>query len=291
MRKALIVVMVLLIPGVALGDLVIKEKVSSKGGMGMWSSEGTEVTYIKNDMIRTDSKTKMTGMMEAMMPKSETEQSYIVRLDEGLIYTLNLDDSTYTEMGIEEIGDTGTDVESKMDVKEVKLEKTGETKKIAGYKCEGIVVTAEIGVESEGGVMDMDARLLFWAAKEDKKLKELKKLWESMMEMMDVQEKSGLGAGMKVLWDKFNEIEGVPLGMELYVDSPQAEEGEEADEMRHAMEMMKQYMKDMAKEEGAEEEGEEGDEHFMVITREVISIEEASHKKDLFEIPKGFTKR
>ena len=36
MRKAIIAVVILLLPAVALGDLVVVENVSSTGGMGMW---------------------------------------------------------------------------------------------------------------------------------------------------------------------------------------------------------------------------------------------------------------
>jgi hypothetical protein len=52
--------------------------------------------------------------------------------------------------------------------------------------------------------------------------------------------------------------------------------------------MMKEYMKGMGKE--VDEEGEEGEAHFMVITREVVSVEEKSHSDSVFEVPAGFTK-
>ncbi|MGD9402804.1 MAG: hypothetical protein PVF95_11110, partial [bacterium] len=180
-------------------------------------------------------------------------------------------------------------VESSMNVRDIKLTKTGDTKTIAGYKCEGILVEAVADIETENGIMTMDIDALFWSAKEDKKLKQLMNLWEGMMSQMDVQESNGFGSGMKALWEKFNEVEGVPLGMELTVDNVGSGDGEEAEEMKNAMKMMKEYMKGMGKEaEG--EEGEEGDAHFMVITREVISLEERSHSDEMFEIPEGYTR-
>lgn len=287
MRKAVIAVLILLIPGVVFGDLIIKEKVSSKGAMGMWESKGTETTYIKGDKVRTDSETKVKGMMEAMMPKPDVVETHIVRLDKGVIWTLDFEESTYYEISVGDMGAVGGEMESSMDVKDIKLTRTGDTKKIAGYECEGILIEALIDVEAEGRTMSMDADALFWSAKEDKKLRELMKLWEGMMGIMDVQESGGFGSGMKALWDKFNEIEGVPLGMELTVDGPEAEDDEQAEEMKNAMKMMKEYMKSAGKE--VEDEEEEGDERFMVVTREVISIEEASHGDAMFEIPKGFT--
>jgi hypothetical protein len=288
MRKAVIAVLVLLIPGVVLGDLLIKEKVSSKGAMGMWESKGTETTYIKGDKVRTDSETTVKGMMEAMMPKPDVVETYIVRLDKGVIWSVDPEESTYSEMAVEDMGATGGEVEGAMDVREITLSRTGDTRKIAGYECEGILIEALIDVESEGRTMTMDADALFWAAKEDKKLKELMKLWEGMMGLMDVQDSGGFGSGMKALWDKFNEIEGVPLGMELTIDNPGAEDEEQAEEMKNAMKMMKEYMKSTGKE--VDEEEEEDDEHFMVVTREVLSLEEASHDDAIFEIPDGFTK-
>jgi|GEM_PF-1654714 len=295
MRKALIVIFVLLIPGVVLGDLLIKEKVSSSGAMGMWESEGTETTYIKGDKVRTDSEMKVKGMMEAMMSEPDMVETHIVRIDKGVIWTLNNEDKTYIELAVKDMGDMGEmggDVESSMNVRDIKLTKTGDTKTIAGYKCEGILVEAVADIETENGVMTMDIDALFWSAKEDKKLKQLMNLWEGMMSQMDVQESNGFGSGMKALWEKFNEVEGVPLGMELTVDNVGSGDGEEAEEMKNAMKMMKEYMKGMGKEaEGEEgEEGEEGDAHFMVITREVISLEERSHSDEMFEIPEGYTR-
>jgi len=288
MRKAIIAILVLLIPAVALGDLLIKETVSSTGAMGMWESRGTETTYIKGDKVRTDSEMEVKGMMEAMMPDPDVIGTHIVRMDKGVIWSLDNEEKTYVEMAVMDMGAASGEVEGKMDVRDITLEKTGETKKIAGYKCDGILIEALIDVEAQGRVMTMNAEALFWAAKEDKKLKELMKLWEGMMGLMDVQESGGFGSGMKALWDKFNEIDGVPLGMELTVDSAESEDDEQAEEMKNAMKMMKEYMKSTGKEV-EEDEGEE-DTHFMVIKREVVSIEETSHADALFEIPEGFTK-
>jgi hypothetical protein len=288
MKKALTLVLVLMLPAIAFGDLLIVEKVSSSGAMGMWESHGTETTYIKGEKVRTDSEMKVKGMMEAMMPKPELMETHIVRLDKDVIWTLSREDSTYTEIAVKDMGAVGGDVESSMDVRDIKLTRTGDTKKIAGYKCEGILIEALIDVEAQGRTMTMDADALFWAAKEDKKLAELMKLWEGMMGLMDIQDGGGFGSGMKALWDKFNEIEGVPLGMELTVDAAGEGDDEQAEEMKNAMKMMKEYMKGAGKE--VEEEEDEGESHFMVITREVVSVEEKSHSDDVFEIPAGFTK-
>ncbi len=285
MKEALVIILVLSMPAVVLGDLLIEEEVSSRGAMGMWESRGTETTYIKGDKVRTDSKTTVKGMMEAMMPKPEVIETHIIRLDKGIIWSMQPEESTYTEMSVEDMGAIGGDVESTMGVREISLSRTGDTREIAGYECEGILIEALIDVESQGRAMTMDADALFWAAKEDKKLKELMKLWEGMMGLMDVQESGGLGSGMRALWDKFNEIEGVPLAMELTVDSPEGEDEEQAEEMRNAMRMMREYMRGAGKEVEEEE-----DQHFMVVTREVVSLEEATHDDAIFEIPKGFTK-
>jgi hypothetical protein len=287
MRKAMIIVLVLLIPAVVLGDLLIEEKVSSKGAMGMWESKGMETTYIKGDKVRTDSRTTVKGMMEAMMPKPEVIETHIVRLDRGVIWSMDPEESTYSEMSVQDMGAIGGEVESTMGVREITLSKTGDTRTIAGYECEGVLIEALIDVEAQGQSMTMNADALFWAAKEDKKLKELMKLWEGMMGLMDVRD-GGFGSGMRALWDKFNEIEGVPLAMELTVDSPEAGDDEQAEEMKNAMRMMKEYMRSAGKE--VDEEEEEDDQHFMVVRREVVSLEEASHDDAIFEIPDGFTK-
>jgi hypothetical protein len=288
MRKAIIAILVLLIPGVVLGDLLITEKVSSTGAMGMWESKGTETTYIKGDKVRTDSEMEVKGIMEAMMPDPDVVQTHIVRMDKGVIWSLDNEESTYSEMAVKDMGAVGGEVESTMDVRDITLKRTGDKKTIAGYKCEGILIEALIDVEAQDRVMTMNVEALFWAAKEDKKLKELMKLWEGMMGLMDVQDSGGFGSGMKALWEKFNEIDGVPLGMELTVDSAGGEDDEQAEEMKNAMKMMKEYMKSAGKD--VEEDEDEVDTHFMVVKREVVSIKETSHGDALFEIPAGFSR-
>ena len=289
MKKTIVALLIVLIPAFAFADLLITESVSSSGAMGMWESKGTETTYIKGDKVRTDSQMEVKGMMEAMMPDADEVQTHIVRMDKGVVWSLDNEEKTYYEIAVMDMGAAaGEDMEGTMDVRDIKLERTGDTRKIAGYKCEGVLIEAVIDVESEQGTMTMDAEALFWAAKEDKKLKELMGLWEGMMGLMNAEDSGGFGSGMRALWDKFNEIEGVPLGMELTVDSAGGEDDEQAEEMKNAMKMMKEYMKGAGKE--VEEAEDEGDEHFMVIKREVVSIEETTHSDDIFEIPEGFTK-
>jgi hypothetical protein len=276
-------------PAVVFADLLITESVSSSGAMGMWESKGTETTYIKGDKVRTDSQMEVKGMMEAMMPDADEVQTHIVRMDKGVVWSLDSEEKTYYEIAVMDMGAAaGEDMEGTMNVRDIKLERTGDTRKIAGYECEGILIEAVIDVESEQGTMTMDAEALFWAAKEDKKLQELMGLWEGMMGLMNAEDSGGFGSGMRALWDKFNEIEGVPLGMELTVDSAGGEDDEQAEEMKNAMKMMKEYMKGAGKE--VEEAEDEGDEHFMVIKREVVSIEETTHSDEIFEIPEGFTR-
>ena len=69
MKKALTLILVLMLPAVAFGDLLIVEKVSSSGAMGMWESHGTETTYIKGEKVRTDSEMKVKGFLGHIHPR------------------------------------------------------------------------------------------------------------------------------------------------------------------------------------------------------------------------------
>ncbi len=287
MRKATIALLLLLVPAVALADLVIKEKVSSAGAMGMWKAGGVETAYLKGDRIRTESEMKAEGMMQGMMPEGGLGGISIVRLDKGVIWSLDADDSTYTETAFEDIAAVG-DSAGGLEVADIRLTRTGEKKKIAGYECEGVLLESDFEVDAQGRPMTMSGRALFWVAEKKGELKELSAFWESMMGRMGAPDTGGFGAGMKALWEKLEDLDGVPLGMEMTLDSAEAGDEEQAEEMKNAMKMMKQYMKGMGKEVEGEEE--EGGGHFMEIRREVISVEKTSLDDALFEIPKGFTK-
>ena len=97
-----------------------------------------------------------------------------------------------------------------------------------------------------------------------------------------------LQGAMQEIGEKLKDREGIPLGMEVTLEVAMAG-GAEQDEMKEAMEMMKQFMKAKQPADAAVAE-EEVAPNLLRITREVISISEQDLEAGIFEVPKGYTK-
>ena len=293
-KLALLVLCVLVVPVVASGDLVIKERTSTSGFMGMGASEGVEITYIKGDKLRTETEATYSGMppgmAPGMMPEETSTMVMIMRLDKGVMWHLDQDAKTYTEMSLtaEEIGEIGEAEEDlHFKVKDVKVTKSGDKKEIAGYKCEGIDIEMTFEVTSDEGVIPEPTEIRFWMASDEKELEEIRKVWERMVESVGGdREGFPMKAAMEELSKTMKDIKGTPLGMDMVLTLAMGGPPGEDEEMEEAMRMMKQFMKDT----GAEEEGEGPPPNQFRITREAVSISQEKLDDSLFEIPEGYKK-
>jgi hypothetical protein len=291
MRAKLIVLVFLVIaPVIAQADLVIEEKIETSGFMDMWSSHGTETTYIKGQRIRNESEIETTGMMQGMMGEQAAPTVSIMRLDEGLLWFIDDAGSTYMEMSLkgEEVG--GEVGELPLRVKDVKIKKTGETKTIAGYECAGIKAEMTFESGSEDETVSHSAETLLWMTSRTERLGEMQKMWEGMVELAgNAEGVFPMGDAMKELWDRVRELDGIPLGMEITMAIPVGE-AEEDEEMKEALKAAQQYLKGLAGGEEDSEEVEAAGDQQMKIVREVTSIAEKTLDDTLFEIPKGYTR-
>ena len=282
MRRILaIVVCLILVPVMAGADLVIKQDLSSSGFMGMWSSEGEEVTYLKGERMRTESEMKTKGMMPGMKQDQISRSVMITDLDKGVSWILDAEARTYTEIPLSYEEMAGEFGKGGVRFKDLKVEKTDQTKQIAGYKCLGIRVKMAMDVPTGKDTMSHTAEMMFWAAPEAKELEEMDKLWDRMFETFKSSQLP-MQEAMEEMSEKLAQYGRVFLGMDISMEMPKG--GEDA-EMEQAMKMMKQYMK------GDEsEQADEPDDGKMVITREVTSISKEKLDAALFEIPEGYKK-
>jgi len=281
---------VLALPLAALADLTVKEQVGMSGMMGMMSSKGSETTYIKSDKMRSESNMEMGGMMGAMGGQGAKEQVTITRLDKGVMWFFGTGESTYTEISLK--GEKADDAAAQIKVKAVTVKKTGQTKQITGFKCDGVLIetTVEVAPEKDELPITQSVQVLFWMRPEVKDLQELRSFWEQTAEMWQAsQGAEGMGDQMKLIWDKMKEIQGVPLGMEMTLENPMGKTGAgDQDEMKEAMKAMQQYMKSKGKAPAEEPKGTESDN--LKITREVVSISKGVLSDALFEVPRGYKK-
>jgi hypothetical protein len=288
MRLCLIILLLcILVPTVGFGGLVIEEKLTTRGMMGMMDASGKETTYIEGDKIRTESRMKHGGMMAGMMKQSVLPQVTIIRLDKNLVWNVNDDDSTFMEVSLEETGGAEQPKGVSFKIKDVKVTDIDKQKKIAGHDCKGLKMEMIFETQAEDQKTEQSAEILFWMAPETGKLKGMKKAWERMMESVD---ESGdmLKGAMEEISAKVKERKGVPLGMEMVLEMSMPAEAEE-DEMKEAMQAMRQFMKAKEPAEGAPAE-EQLPANQLKVTREVISITEQKLEKRLFEVPASYTK-
>jgi hypothetical protein len=293
-RATLILLCVLVIPAVAAGDLVIREKVTGSGFMGMGGSEGTEVTYIKGDMVRTESETTHKDMMAGIapgMPGQGPEKTVsIMNLNTGVVWHLDEESMTYTEVSVKSEMTGDVDQSSEFDIKSTKLTKTGKKRDIAGYKCEGVNVEMVAEMGPKGQTMTTTTDILFWIAPKKKELEEMRDMWQRMLESMGSGEESfGFKDAMDDLAKIMEELDGVPLGMDISMDMPMGGDDAQGAEMQEAMKMMKQYMKGDEAGEAAEDDAG-ADSNKITIKREAISVSNEKLDDSLFSL-EGYTKK
>ncbi|HVP57421.1 MAG TPA: DUF4412 domain-containing protein [bacterium] len=280
-----------LLPVLVRADLTVKEQTQMNGMMGMLSSKGTETTYIKNDKMRTEGQMEMSGMVKSAGKTTETLT--ITRLDKGVMWIVNNQESTYTEIPLTAAVDS---VSQSFKLKDISVKKTGQTKDIIGYKCDGVDVAMTfeaVAREGKGAApqtYSMD--FLFWMRPEVKDLEELRHFWDQMVEVAKVSQKgSPMGDAMITAFGKLKELQGVPLGAEVTMENPAGTGGQDAQQqakMQEAMKMLGRLKQGQGKAQGNEQaaSGPSG----MKFTYEVTGISKDAVADGVFEVPKGYKK-
>lgn len=284
MRKILIgFLLVLIVPVLAGADLTIKEKTSVRAVMGVWTSEGTEITYVKGDKYRNESDVERSGMVNPVPIKDPPPRVTIVRGDKDLMWRVNLKDRTYQETDLETMKEEelGT---GRFNVKDVKIEPMAETRKIAGYECKGVRTEITFDVDEGDEIISQKLDMVFWMAEEVEGMEEMKAFWEYSLELAQGQDQMmPIAEVFQKMLDESEEFTGVPLGVDMVIEP--LFDAEQKAEIQKAM-------KEMAAARAAEGEGESAEEPdpSMKMSREVISISTEKIDDSVFEIPEGFRK-
>ena len=295
---------------VSFADLVYKSKASTSGIMGMGKMEMETTTMLKDDRQRQDTKTKFTGAMTQFMPGGgEQNQLTITRLDQELIWTINLTDKTYTEMTFDQMKKimerVKTQVKAKPEEGEAKLQfdakKTGQKKKIGGYECEEYIITmiAEGRDPQTGEAQKFEVLTDLWVSPsvqgygqlQDFQMKMAQKMgWEGGQYANFAQGLGQFGLDTEKLAKKMDEIKGFPMLTMVKMkasgdETTESEEqkAEQEEQMRKAMEMMG---KKVEKEEEPKEKGV-----IFEMTTEVTEIQAKGVADSEFELPPGLKKQ
>lgn len=286
MKKALLVVVLTLVPCLVLADVTVTMKMKTSGMMGMLNADWNEKIYSKPDRMRTESIGKTTGMGGMAQ---EFDQVEITRLDKGLVWLIDNKDSTYTEIKINE--PVEMDSLAEFSIKDLKVTKTDNKRTVAGYECKEVKVEFTAVFKTEESAMEQKMKWTLWVAKEDEKIKELNRIWETGWASASKRMGKDFKAINRQIEPVMKEIGGVPLATEMLMEMGmgKTEQGED-EEYKQAMEMMKKFMKERGgKEQGAKEPAEESFSGVKVTT-EVTSISIGKLSDNLFELPKNYKK-
>jgi hypothetical protein len=184
----------------AYADITIKSIVTSKGLVGLTNMEGTQTQIIAGDKAKTESSFKMTNkVMKFLGAGKPQENAEITRLDKELFWDINLKDKAYQERTFAEVRAEMEKALKEADKEkakyakdhpedtvkfrtDVKVDKTGKTQKIAGYKTEETIITmtmyAKNAESGEQGAMKVTMDL--WLTKEAPGAAEFQKFYADL---------------------------------------------------------------------------------------------------------------
>jgi hypothetical protein len=271
LTTSLIVVLalVLFMVGTVRSDVTVQRLVKSGGFGGFGAFETTEKLMISGDKECTKGTTKFSGKFSSLMNKGAKEATSITRLDKELIWNLDTDKKTYTELTFEQMrkmmesmGSLGgllnpASADSLRKAMEklsstVEVNKTGEKKTISGLECERVILTLRSEItDTLGNVIDTTwVKNDLWMAPIDKVPSELRNFDLKMAEKLGFAE-GGPMAGllnqyadaMKKLQDKLKELNGYPLASTFSIVTT-----------THAQDKAESQVKDTTQQQTAQEE-------------------------------------
>jgi hypothetical protein len=248
--------------------------------MGIWTSRGTEITYIKGDKVRNESDVERSGFVNPSPIKDPPPRIVIFRGEKDIMWRVNLKDKTYAEYALSSMEQA--DVEkAHFKVAEVSLEPTKDVMEIAGYECKGLKGSIIFEVDTGDEILVQPVDLFFWMAEESEDLEEMRTFWKYSVRLAQGMDQDvPLEGVFETMWDEMEEFKGVPLGMEMSMEA--LLDAEEKAEMQNAVQEM---LDTKGTEKGADATGNE-----IKVTRTAVSISNEKLDDSLFEVPEGFKK-
>ncbi len=191
-------------------DIMYEMTTNTTGMMGMGDSETFMRIFIKGDRSRTEVKSTSTTL-------GELANTYIMRLDKSVMWTLDDANKKFMETSLKFTADDNPAVkpESTLIKPDVKIEFTGETKKILDHDCKKINVKLKLN----GDANNFDLTQTMWMAESLPGVDELKAYNKKLIEVGGgMMQSAPVGIDKKALeefMNKTNEINGFPLEIEF----------------------------------------------------------------------------
>jgi hypothetical protein len=234
------VALVFLTFGAVRADVTVQRLVKSSGLGGFGGFETVEKLMISGDKECTKGITKYSGRFSSLMNKGAKEATSITRLDKELIWNVDQEKKTYTELTFEQMRKMMQSTSALLNPMKadslrkameklgstVDVHKTGEKQTIAGLECERVIVTLQgVNVDATGNATDTTwVKNDVWMVPVNKVPAELYNFDMKMAEKLGLAE-GGPMAGllnqyadaMKKLQEKLKELNGYPVASTLSV--------------------------------------------------------------------------
>ncbi len=322
-RLCLAAIILLMAVAVCQADVVIKKKTSLEGMMGMGNNESSETEYISADKSYSERSSKFTGGMMAKATKGKkAENIQITRLDKGMIWNLEPDKKTYTEMSLDSMklmmaslqgslkdmpmsGDNTDDSKYEWTVDVKGPEDAGE---VNGFKCKSLSGKA-IGINKENPKDKIRVTYEYWLGQDVPGYKEMDQYYSNFAKAMgfdDYRTQQGMEA-MAGKWashfgdmmQKVKEAGGFPVKINMLVEKTEEAEGKGSGEMgassdsaegaKKAAEVMGKIGGLFGQKKAAK--SADGMSTVFSMSQEVTSIEEKSGDAGKYELPSNYKKK
>jgi len=326
----------------AYADITVKSDVQNEGMGGFTNMQGTQTVMVSGEKSKTATQMKMTNKVVGFLGGGKPqEMADITRLDKELCWHLDMNDKKYTELtfaemkvmfekGLQEAqsekgkGDDQDSIQFKADVK---VDATGKSQTIAGYKADEVIISMAFkGTDKESGKSGtMNMIIDMWMSKDVPGYQEYQNFNKTLAEKLGFsgqaqgsmdQALKGFGVDAKVVYEKMKGVEGMPLltvvsimpeGVDTLVAKAMDSEKAAKPGEQEVQEPETQSSKDMAlkklgglfgkkkdkgnKESAKAEPKQGGSPYLFHITTTVTQITGSDISATEFEVPQGFKKK
>lgn len=321
-RFMLLLGLVLISIAICQADVVVKKKTSLGGMMGMGNNESSETEYISADKSCSERSSKFTGGMMAKATKGKkSENIQITRLDKGMVWNLEPDGKTYTEMSLDSLKIMMESLKGSLKDMPMGEDKTDESKyewtvdikgpddagMINGFKCKSLSGKA-IGTNKENPKDKIRITYEYWLGQDVTGFKEMDQFYSNYAKAMgfdDYRTQQGMEA-MAGKWashfgdllQKVKEAGGFPVKINMLVEKTEeagadsGERGAESDSAqaaRKAADVMGKIGGLFGQKKPAK--SADGMSTVFSMSQEVTSIEEKSGNEGKYELPSGYKKK
>jgi hypothetical protein len=324
MKKNLILVLALMLGLLAMAhaDVTVQMKTSLSGLMGM-STEGQDIQYVKGDKSFHDISSKFTsGIMKTMTGGKSNGTQQIIRIDKQLIWNVNQENKTYTEMNFDAFKQTVEQASSMMEgmqdkpedpndivwTTDVKVSDKNET--INGFDCK-LVSGKATGISKKDPADTVIINMQYWLAKNvtgELEIQAFQQNYAKALGMDEMELQQGMKAMLKNYGDQFKQLadeiaktKGYPVKTAIEVSASKTKTGstesgavENEEQPQSVAGIMGKLGNKLGKKAaGKDDKKEKADNPNRVfsMTTEIISISTSAIDESKFEVPAGYKKQ